>query len=519
MGASVDDVTGGTVARTCRSDIVRGPVPAPQTLTPRAVLQAILEDVWERLTPHLAAAASLFGAMRAAASAVAVTARSTSVARASARAAIRALAMPVSRAADTPAAEEPVLNSLVDAWLAETVLVTCRATGAVPVPDLETRIRELSRTWMGPYVRPRSAANEFGALTARIQRVRPRWVFAALHGALEAVAAKDRRRGPAAHRSPRGPVWPREILAWLVAHPPGNDFELARNAALAIGAALGLPITLARLIETDHVTLMKDSDRSTGLMLAVPPRESGIKVQRRRQVVQTDEGTRWTGAAGPLIDGHFAPWYRRARAAGCRYVFPKFHHQRRTEFDRAQVCSERMFSQAIKDVREDGSAQWHDMRRGLEHALEAAHKVPGVASPIPADVKNAVMLRSNLAQRGSRDTYIHDSADQLFAATRHAHKVQSQLVRGLIVDGSDGITAADEGDLQFDASCAWCETFLSAEEGEGWLCDEPSCLWTVCTACFPDGATQTLYCPAHEGADDAASEDNDSDADASDDDT
>ena len=483
-GAAAADAPAGTAGTPARP------------LTPRDVLRCVQDGSWETLPQHVAAAARLFGASAAAAGAVARTTRSGSVASASSRAAVRSLALVVSPdAADAAAGSSEQLNEVVDEWLAQAVLVVCRAKGVDWASQLQ---QSLIPDRMSLMLKPRAARNEFGALQARIERCRRQWSFPQLRAALDAVAASGPNRGPAAHRSPRNPLWPREVYAFLESRAWKGARARTLSAALAAGASLGMPITLTRMIEVEHVSVMRDVDKQPGIALQVPPRPQGRKTHRHRAVEGDDvQPTSRTAAAGPLVAKYVVPWYRYARDKGARYLFPKFGRCG-DDFDGTEMIGERMLRDALYEVRgaDVDRPQWHDLRRGLEHAVDRVHEVPGgPKAPVAEEVKNALTLRSNLRCRGSRDTYIHDSALRLFEATRVIHRVEATLEGGLVAHG--GVERAVD-DAPFDGTCAWCEATLDKETGTASMCDHDGCLWSLCPACWDRPVDEPLFCPEHE---------------------
>ena len=474
---------------------------------------SIADGSWERRPEHLGARARLFGVQHASAAAAAAAVRSRSVALASVRAARRALALRVS--ATAAAERRPAhVNETLDAWLGQAVLVLCRAAGVDPTIIDPTRVPPQ----MALHIRPAAAGNEFGALVARIQRAKGDWRFPQLDAALTAVSAKERRRGPAAHRSPSDPCWPREVWLYLESREWKSPKERTMAAAMALASALGLPIELTRMVEVAHVKAYTDPPTGKqGVALTVPPRPQGRKVHQRRAVLP-DNKTARTGAAGPLVHKYFLPWWRLMRDKGSRFVFPKFTARSTEQFEGDEMVGARMLREALYQVpRGDGRrSQWHDLRRGLEHAIDRVHLVAGgLKAPVPEDVKNAITLRSNLKLRGSRDTYIHESVCRLFEATRHVHEVAARLDHGLVLE--EGVEPAPE-DAPFDTACAWCGAELDAEDGDAALCDAEGCLWALCRECWSHPPEVPLWCPAHEGQGDSDNDTSDADDDEDSDD-
>ena len=499
-GATAASAGSGAARGTARGDSSGTPAPAAApgwaaAVAPRRVLMLIVEGSWERVPEHAAAAAALFGRDRALAAAAAVATRSASVANASVRAARRALAMRVEgEAADRAAPSDGMLNQLIDAWLAQTVLVVCQARG---IDDSQIDASRLPAR-MSLRIKPSAASNEFGAIEARLKRGKREWSFPELATALEAVAARDRRKGPAAHRSSRGPCWPKEVFDFLESRRWNTDRDRSLAAALAMGAIMGVPITLTRLCEVEHLTVLRDERGSPAVELGIPPRiEGGRKVLRRR-LVEQEAGWAWTGAAGPLVSRYLVPWYRRARDRGLRFLFPKFSSA--SECDGEQPVTERALRAHLHLVRPeatgDDAVQWHDLRRGIEHAVDRVHELAeGPERPVPTAIKNALTQRSNLKERGSRDTYIREAAAELFAATRAAHLVAATVSRGLVLSG--GVQASKD-DAPFDAQCAWCDAELDRDSGDGALCDRDGCTWCLCRACWGYDDDVPLLCPDHE---------------------
>lgn len=188
------------------------------------------------------------------------------------------------------------------------------------------------------------------------------------------------------------------------------------------------------------------------------------------------------------------------RDEGARFVFPHFTPLREDKYDTTRCLGARALEEYVKVLTGNGQRVWHDFRRGVEHAMDLVPRLPeetGRPATIALEVKNAVTLRSNLQARGSRDTYIHDIASDLFAATRYLHLVRAELVGGMVAPDGDGVARA-AGDAPFEGACGWCDKHLSAEEGEGSMCDHDGCLWTLCRECWAHPPSAELWCPEHE---------------------
>lgn len=472
---------------------VASAVSAPAVVPPQEVLEAVVAFRFEAVALVAAAGAELFGSAVAAECAELVARRSDSVVLATVRAARRALALPVGPQARR-ATDSVTVNQLLDAWLQRAVLITANADG-VSVPRNLADL--LAPFHLSVHISSRATANEFGGLVARLERGFPSWQFPRTAAAIAAIGAADGPKGPAAHRSPRGPAWPSAVWTAMEATPPSSARARAERAAIALAVVVGgLPMTLARTVEVDHVTVMTDGTRGRlGVMLAVPPRPDGGRKVQRRRVTQDCARTAWTGGAGPLLQRHFVPWFRVARDASCTYLFPRFAADE--EFDGTQPMAEAALRGALRRLLSAADVQWHDLRRGLEHAVDRVHELPGWdGGPVRADVKNALALRSNLSTKGSRDTYVHDAARDLFDATRRLHEVRREVVGGLVGDAAGGI-APNATDGRFSTACGKCGAHLS-EDDPGALCDaDAACEYTLCTSCFPHPHSVPLTCPAH----------------------
>ena len=470
---------------------------APADLgTARALLEAVVSGDLETRAPSARATELLFGAEAAAAAATAAGVRSESTVAASVRAARRALAMPVSAAVDDVGVRDDVL----DAWLRQAVLVTARADG-VEVP--EGMQATLASYNIGVHVAPRTVAGEFGALTARLRRAVETLQFPRTDAAVEATGARDGPAGPAAHKSPDIPVWPREVRAVTL---PGEDDsykQRAVKAAAALGSMLGMPMTMCRHVETANVSTVTDGQRDRiGITVRVPPqprpetagRAAGGKKVVRRRAVDNQGKWSWTAACGPMIQETVVPWWRQMRDEGSKYLFPRFERGSEEVYIGDVPMTEGPLRDFVRAIRP--GAKWHGLRRGLEEAMDEVHMLPGAdRQPIPLTTKNAVTQRSNLSHNGSRDTYIHEKARALFDATRRVHEVTAELTGGLVTDARQGIVpAADDG--CFETECAHCALHLGKHD-TGYLCDAEGCMWTLCSTCWPHKTRRRLWCPAH----------------------
>jgi hypothetical protein len=263
---------------------------------------------------------------------------------------------------------------------------------------------------------------------------------------------------------------------------------------------MGLPITITRTLRVAEVRTVADSmcGGRSGVVLGIEPREQGGRKVLRRRLVTSEMPTAWTAASGPLVHV-FVEWWRRMRDEGATYVFPRFRPGSDTTYDGSACIGARALQEGIKLVAP--GSQWHDLRRGMEHAIDQVHKLEGgPATEVSAAVKNAIALRSNLAERGSRDTYIHDVAAALFEATRHMHRVEASMVGGLVLTPGDGLALA-AADQPFATTCGWCDSDIGVDD-EGAMCDHDGCMWTLCSTCWSRPPSEELRCPAHELSDD-----------------
>jgi hypothetical protein len=208
------------------------------------------------------------------------------------------------------------------------------------------------------------------------------------------------------------------------------------DAALAFGAATGMPISLVAGMRTAETHLRVDAVLNrAGLCIGMRPRLKGRKVHRRRLTIGTHR-TYWLASASRLVESHVAPWVAVAKRRGSALLFPAFTADG-TAKDRPVSLA--VLRAAVESVRK--GAQWHDLRRGFERALEMVHLScagPGVtqhpsmpSTPVPGHVRNWITMRSNREELGSRSDYVSPVADAMFAATRWLHLVKSRTLGGL----------------------------------------------------------------------------------------
>jgi hypothetical protein len=383
-------------------------------------------------------------------------------------------------------------HNVLDAWLARMVQAATKAAGiSIPIGWKEAMaMRGIHVTDVHPA--PRSIGNEAGALTARLARnFGAGWSFPATTAARESCGCSERSAGPAAQEDPRPPCWPQTVYTYLEARPARIsqlDFEL--DAALALASGFGLPAQLTAALEMDTVFITPDaSTELEGIVLNVRGRDEGRKVLRRRAVADTHPCA-WTASAAATLRTRigFIAWYRRRLAVpDSRYVFPRVDADGTLQEDRHLDPS--VLNRHIKTVQPD--AQWHDLRRGLENALELVH-YENASPSVQEHVKNTLSLRSNRPLRGSRESYVRNVITDLFGATRNLHKVAPSAV-GAMLGGPD--VAAAQAD--FDTECRRCQRNLPIGT-PGALCDAPGCEWTLCIACHPDNSE--LLCPKHDRA-------------------
>lgn len=204
--------------------------------------------------------------------------------------------------------------------------------------------------------------------------------------------------------------------------------------------------------------------------------------------------TTWTASAFIELSRTFVPWIRKRRSAGHTHVFPRVTTRGgQPHLDDASHIGTRHLEEVIGRVAAEYT--WHSLRLGVEQALDAVHTVPGHTSPpVEAWVRNVITMRSNRAVRGSRDVYIKDNLDPVFAATRHLHAVTPTILGGFATRVG-GEVAPHSSAAPFATQCRRCDTDIPLED-EGSLCDSPGCMWTLCVDCWPDAAAP-LLCPEH----------------------
>jgi hypothetical protein len=356
-------------------------------------------------------------------------------------------------------------------------------------------------------------ANEVGALTCRLTFVLgDSWSFPATTAAREECACGD--RAPAAARQEkRPPAWPSALYDALVTQyeRPDDEYTQCLDAVIALAGAVGLPITLAASMTMDEVSVELDAAaRREGLIIGVKPRGhsgGGRKVERRRAAApKAPPRAVWTASSSATAAARFIPWMRlRLDAPASTFLFPRYAlvgPDKPRRRDESAHISTRAVADRLRQLLGD-ETQFHDIRRGVENALELVHKViDGVSEP-SKEVKNTIGLRSNAALRGSRDAYVRDTVDALFAATRHLH-----LVKGSVAGGLLRARAPRAGPDLFATDCQRCGTHIPVD-ASGALCDKEGCRWCLCIKCFP--GNEELLCPRHENG---ASSDDEEEPDA-----
>lgn len=469
-------------------------------------------DTLESVSATAVSLARVWGPEASQQSMAALRTRSASRRRAAVRAALRALAMRP-EGGETPTAMRH-MHDLLDAWLARMVQAGTGAAGVAPPDGWQQRLPAACR---GIVIEPRSMGNEVGALTTRLSfALGSDWTFPVTATAREECACSDALPAAAAQEK-RPPLWPSDIFRRLVTEyktwQVGNDFTRCRDAAIALAAAVGLPITLTASIRVAEVTSTWDAPaRREGVIIGLQSRalQGGRKVERRRAAAPTgtSSGTRvaWTASSCAVTAARFIPWMRvRAVKGPDAYLFPRFALRGGSRtIDETGHLSQRHLTARLKELFGD-TQQFHDIRRGVENALELVHRQFPDVPETTREVKNAIGLRSNKPLRGSRDSYVRDSVDELFAATRRLHEVTGRTEGGLL----RGQPAAAAPQEPFDTDCQRCGVHIPAEES-GALCDVEGCNWCLCVKCFP--GNDELLCPEHSNGSDT---DSSSDSDAS----
>lgn len=461
-------------------------------LAPRRVLRAVVAGDVENLAPAGSTIATVWGCRAIArASLRSVTTRSDSVRLSAQRAARRALCHPPP-GADTPS---PTLDKQLDAWLHRIFLITVRAEGTEIPPTFGADLPPS----ISPHVSVRTAANEWGALMALLQRLWHDWQFPLTLAAEDACNVKDARKGSAVRKSPTSMTWPGTVWNNMQREPATTDKQRAMDAAISLSATIGSPVTMTRTLRVSELSPIMDKiTKSTAVVVGFEPRPGGVGRKRsRRTLVTASLPTVWTGGSGPLIARVLMPWWRRMRDEGCTYLFPLFAPKSEEKYDGAKPIGERALQGHLRSRAEDDNASWHFLRRGVEHALESVHRHPEVGGePIPMTVRNAITQRSNLPERGSRDSYINEIAGPICSATRNLYRMTGNLVGGMVVPTDDPDAARSKTDAPFTTRCAECDTHLGLD-APGSICDHDDCEWTLCTRCWREPVSVPLWCPRH----------------------
>ena len=467
----------------------------PNALAPRAVLRAARDGTVASLAPAAGRMAGVWGCQATAGECIrALTIRAPATTNAAARAAIRALAFP------PPGADEPRrdVDAALDAWLQRVYLMTVRADGIAIPPTFGA---DLPRG-LAPHVSVRAAANEWGALLAMLSRLWATWNFPLCAAARDVCGEALARKGPAVRADPTLMAWPGDVWAALLAAdrkraPPKTT---CADAAVALAATIGSPVTLTRCLKVSEVTtLMDKKTASHGAVVGFGPRPLGAgRKVTKTTLVAASLPTLWTGGSGPLVAQRFLPWWRRMRDEGQTFVFPAFKPGSAEEYDGSEApIGERALQQHLKALLGNDAATWHWLRRGVEQALNTVHRHPDVGGPpIDTVTKNAITGRSNIPQRGSQDSYVNEVAGTLFAATRNLYKMSGAMAGGLVVPAHDSDVGEAEGDAPFETECADCGAELPELVG-GSMCDNETCFFTLCKKCWPHPARVSLWCPEH----------------------
>lgn len=402
------------------------------------------------------------------------------------------------RQVDSPIDAKNV-NTYIDSWAASAI---ARATGAIG-----------TRTTAAA---PTSVGKEFGALAAHVTRMFPGWEFPLMEAARDKCGCNDRKK-PGKTSGQRLGVSPAHTRAVLAEMHPVNAFESMQMAATATASSMGLPVGLTASIRTDEVQVLTDTPSGrSAIAFGVTPRAVGRKVLRARAVAGTQEHP-WTGSACVLVHEYVVPWVRVAQARKWTHLFPLMswrvgRYNIRPDSHVSKGSLQRFVSSFSSRL--GRTVQFHDLRRGLEKAMDLVHTLPTEPGAAPrarvtTEVKNAVCLRSNKAEKGSRVSYTLDVLDDLFDATRSVHLVDIATVGGFlrgprVGDAPASASAASASGTTKDktksaptpetGSCATCRKWLGEEDAGTW-CENVACSYLLCTACHDPSVD--LYCPAH----------------------
>jgi hypothetical protein len=426
------------------------------------------------------------------------------------------------RAAAATHSKDPVavswshLNALFDAVIARSVTVSVNAV-RIPHP-VGWRAHLPARLRAGEPA-PSTIGKEVGALTAWLQRTRPGWSFELTDEAREVCGCND-RKGPASSATPRKGLYPSEVVKHFESTRASGEPESdCVEAAIAMGSTTGMPISLVAGLRTSEAHLMVDPVLNKPVIcLGVKPRAKGRKVHRRRLTHGTHR-TYWIAAASPLVNSVLRPWISDAKSTGRTLLFPAFDGNGNVTDRRISLTTLR---EGVKQIRSD--AQWHDLRRGVEKALEVVHLLHkakhGIKHPsmprvsIPMHVRNWITMRSNKNELGSRSDYVSPVADIMIDATRWLHLVEPRTLGGMVLgpsvqdgDGDDessddpeedesSVTHASHGSERSPSvrsqarsrDCYYkerCGVHMSRHR-RGTLCSNLACDKGVCTACHPN---------------------------------
>ena len=325
----------------------------------------------------------------------------------------------------------PHLGRLVDAALARSVVTSTAARGIPHPMGWRARLPAALRRGRPS---PRSLGKEVGALCAWLTRLRPSWAFPLADAARERTGCGD-EGDPEIRKG----MYPGEVLGFLRATAGGAvsfDERSSLRAALAFGAVLGSPVALVASLATAEVHVREDeATGAPALCVGFRPRRKGRKVVRRRLVDGTSR-TAWSAGSSPLIAEVIIPWLLIAKARGLHYLFPRWTGGSTVGTAPVRIAT---LSAIVAEAR--NGAQWHDLRRGVERAMEVVHLLPRVgplaslipSAPVPMHVRNWIMLRSNKRELGSRSSYVRPVATTMWAATRCLHLVVEDSVGGVVV--------------------------------------------------------------------------------------
>lgn len=454
------------------------------------------------------------GKVWAAAFVAAVLGRSEASVASMRRAAARAAA--TAHGGDVVAISWEHLNALFDACIARSVTAATEAS-RIPHPlgwraHLPARLRPGSPA-------PATIGKEVGALTAWLQRTRPGWTFELTDEARDACGCND-RKGPAASATPRKGLYPFEVVAKFASESQeGSPASKCVEAAISVGASTGMPISLVAGLRTSESHLRTDPVTAKPVLcLGVKPKAKGRKIHRRRLTHGTHR-TYWIAVSSPLVETVLCQWILDAKASNRTLLFPRFDGEGNPTNRPVSLSTLR---EGVRQIRED--AQWHDLRRGVERALEVVHLVrkarfgvkhPSMLKkPVPMHVRNWITMRSNKGELGSRADYVCPVVDTMLDATRWLHLVEPRTLGGLVLgpelqgqDGDDDSSDAS-GETPSSVSCAskgserspsvrsqarsvdcynkeQCGTHISRHR-RGTLCSHPMCDKGICTKCHPD---------------------------------